>query len=682
MVYIRHMKEKISYRNLIVIATLLLILLVVFSLLSVASSISYINVDSTGDVWDLRDFDFENYNAYLVSWIEVIPNALLTPEEYTGFVNDAVIIDNAGTLDYYTSRMRILVPDDGWYTFARKSADYSHRIYVNGEWMVDMGLPGESPETDIPDTGRILFKAKATNGVIELVQQSSNFVHREGDTHAHWYVGTGNALENEVRADDYFTSIIMGCFLILFLVFVLLFFMLRQNRALLYFALFCLMWFMRTGVTDGRIFTVLFPWMDWFIKFRIEYIAIPVSAVLTLAIIDSLFPKILQKTVLRILYIFSAVYLLLFLFAGTVFMSYALLGAYAVYGLTIIYIIVRFAMKLRKISMGQGIFLLGVALFFISAVGDATGYLGLVTITSFDVTKVSLLLFALCKATAVFIATMDEVELAKIRERRAVAENAALKKLSRMKTEFLQDIKHEIRNPLHVMSLRTDFIYMQLDTEYEKEDVRKALHVIQNEAIRLERMVNGMVELATMDGGQLVRKRADFAEMLRHCAERVRLLILQKWNVLHINIPSDLADVYAEIGQLERVSVNLLENANNNTTHGEITIEASVENDYIIVRISDTGDGIDPEILPRVFERGFSGKGGKGYGLSISKTIVEAHGGSIEIDSELHKGTTVTFTIPVYGGQGALGSPGEADSPGEFGRLVEIDGHDEVSEDQ
>jgi signal transduction histidine kinase len=87
------------------------------------------------------------------------------------------------------------------------------------------------------------------------------------------------------------------------------------------------------------------------------------------------------------------------------------------------------------------------------------------------------------------------------------------------------------------------------------------------------------------------------------------------------------------------------------TQNGEILLEASFKNNYITVHVSDTGEGVPPEFLSRVFERGVSGKGGKGYGLAICKTIVEAHGGEIKIKSEQGKGTAVTFTIPVYGGQ-------------------------------
>jgi len=97
----------------------------------------------------------------------------------------------------------------------------------------------------------------------------------------------------------------------------------------------------------------------------------------------------------------------------------------------------------------------------------------------------------------------------------------------------------------------------------------------------------------------------------------------------------------------------LLSNAANHTQNGEIALTADFSDGYISVSIADTGEGIDPELLPRIFERGVSGRGGTGYGLVICKTVIEAHGGVIKAESEPGKGTTVTFTVPVYGGQEA-----------------------------
>jgi signal transduction histidine kinase len=230
-------------------------------------------------------------------------------------------------------------------------------------------------------------------------------------------------------------------------------------------------------------------------------------------------------------------------------------------------------------------------------------------------------------------------------------ENAVLENLSRMKTEFLHDIKHEVRTPLHVISLGTDYIHQCFDTGILTDEGRNIVTTMQNEALRLGRMIEGMVELATMDGKQANRKKIDFAAMIRTCAESVKLKAENKHNILNIETAPDLPNIYAETEQLERVLINLYTNAIEAAAHGTITVKSSAADNYITVIIADNGSGIPPELLPDVFKRGVSGKGGKGYGLYICKTIIEAHGGNIKIESEQNKGTAVTFTIPVYSGQ-------------------------------
>jgi signal transduction histidine kinase len=234
-------------------------------------------------------------------------------------------------------------------------------------------------------------------------------------------------------------------------------------------------------------------------------------------------------------------------------------------------------------------------------------------------------------------------------QRKLDEQNDMLAKANSAKTEFLQDIGHEIRNPLQVIAYGVDFIRGGMDGG--TEEALDALNTIQNEAVRLGNMINGMVELATISGNPASRAKTDFAAMLRHSAEAARPLCEQKRDALRVEIAPGLPSVYAVAEQLARVPVNLLQNAINATEGGEISVMATLAEGRVTVGISDSGTGIAPELLPRVFERGVSGGGGKGYGLSICKTIVEAHGGAIEIESKRGKGTTVTFTVPVYGGQ-------------------------------
>jgi signal transduction histidine kinase len=654
-------------------AALPLILLVAWVLIVIAQPLPLQNVwsevelvqDADGtwtsrqtNIIDLRNFDFENYAARTRAYPDAVTGELLSPEEFhawTGEIRRLQYI--GGHIHYLTTRTLFLVEDGKWYTFSRLSIDYSHRLYVNGELLLYFGEPAATPETNIPRTGRITFTAQGVDGVIEFIQQSGNHVHRFSgvNSHADWYVGTGTSLSDSVRAEQYQTNIILGSFLTIALLFTLLFFIYAQNRATMYFALFCMVWFARVGTTGTRVFSVLFPQLDWFAAFRIQYVAIPLSAVLTFAIVNVLFPKILHKPVLYLLYGISTVFTLCFMLMNTVLMRDLLDYVFVVYVIGIVYltgcIVIRQFILRRKINTEQSIFLVGLLLFFVGALTDMGYFEQLFHTPPFHLTGVAMLVFSLCMAVAVFTSAMKETERIKLKSLKLTAENAALESLTRIKTEFLQDIKHEVRNPLQVISLGAEFINRSIGNPTSEEETRKSIIVVQNEAVRLGNIINGMVEMATMSG-VASRKKVNFATMLKDCAESARIPLLQKNITLHIDIAPGLPYVYIEAEQVSRVPVNLIANAANSMETGIIIITAEADERYITVKIRDTGEGIPPDIIPKIFERGISGKGGEGYGLSICKTILEAHGGTIEIQSERGHGTCATFTIPIYGGQG------------------------------
>ncbi|MHB9143987.1 MAG: sensor histidine kinase [Symbiobacteriia bacterium] len=124
---------------------------------------------------------------------------------------------------------------------------------------------------------------------------------------------------------------------------------------------------------------------------------------------------------------------------------------------------------------------------------------------------------------------------------------------------------------------------------------------------------------------------------------------------LEENWPSDLPEVWADRDRLKQVFLNIITNALNHTpAGGRVTVSLASQGDRVEVGIRDTGHGIPPEDLPRVFERFYRTDkarsreaGGTGLGLSIAREIVHAHGGEIHLTSELGKGTEVRFTLPV-----------------------------------
>jgi signal transduction histidine kinase len=148
---------------------------------------------------------------------------------------------------------------------------------------------------------------------------------------------------------------------------------------------------------------------------------------------------------------------------------------------------------------------------------------------------------------------------------------------------------------------------------------------------------------------------------VREAADSLRLQVEAKGLRLDVDAAPDLPPVFADYDQIERVILNLMTNASRATpSGGTITIAASARGGDVVFSVTDTGVGIPRDYLARVFEPFVqvpkAAAGGSGLGLTISKRIVEAHGGQLTAQSEPGRGSTFTFTIPIGNGQ-AAGAP-------------------------
>jgi signal transduction histidine kinase len=128
-------------------------------------------------------------------------------------------------------------------------------------------------------------------------------------------------------------------------------------------------------------------------------------------------------------------------------------------------------------------------------------------------------------------------------------------------------------------------------------------------------------------------------------------MLERKGTELTVRIEDGLPDIFGSAEEITQVLFNLLSNAGKYAESATVAACARRVGEYIEITISDTGKGIAPDFLPRAFERYQSGEsGGTGVGLAVCKEIVENHGGSIALESELGKGTTARIRFPVYKG--------------------------------
>ncbi|MDR1159000.1 MAG: HAMP domain-containing histidine kinase [Oscillospiraceae bacterium] len=232
-----------------------------------------------------------------------------------------------------------------------------------------------------------------------------------------------------------------------------------------------------------------------------------------------------------------------------------------------------------------------------------------------------------------------------------------LMELDKLKTEFYQDMHHEMKTPLNVISSDVQAADDMMDFSMDKNYIREKLEHAQDEIIRLARMVENSLDLAAAQVGRRHMEPVDFAALLRTNAEAFRPLLERQGNTLSVQISDSLPKLTGNRDMLLQVIYNIMGNAAKHTRNGEITVSLNrAAAGGLEAAIRDTGEGIAPEILPHVWERGVTSNG-TGYGLSICKAFVEdIHGGWIRIESKPGKGTAVTFALPLYNGESKMES--------------------------
>lgn len=646
-----------SRKNLIPFITLPLMLAACIALLLLAGNSQFERTEGHGATWDLSDFSFESSSALLVGEVEYIPDALLTPEEFDARANEALIGDPGDELSFCTSRQFITVPDGHVYRLIIQSVDYAERLYINGTWMADVGMPGESAETSTPGTSMLSYTIEPEDGQIVIVRQASNFVHREAGWHDGIYIGWSTVLGP--LADNGVTLMIMGCFLALFLVHLALYLILRSYKANLYFALFCLVWFLRTSVTGVKELANLVPDLSWDVAFRIEYLALPATAVLIILMLSELFPGVLPRWFKRAVYVLSGLFVGIFLFAPTLVSSWAIIGCYIYMGASIIVVLVCFLLRFRRPRPEQIISLLGTALFLYSGFRDMFYYSGihLPPMGNMDLSRITMLFFVLCQMTAMFMGTLRATEEARAAEQRLTVENAALDKLNQMKTEFLGNISHELKAPLTAMSS-----HAQIVVEHENQSNTPDTYVLDKmllldaEAKRMAASVSQLQDVSRIEEGQMDWhfEPVDCRALVQGVVTSFFPAPIRNRNTLVVDLPETLPLVLCDAEHIRRVLLNLITNAVRFTKEGSITLLAQQQSDCVAITVSDTGSGIAPERMPYLFDRYYSKEvsdevrpTGSGLGLFIAKRTIQAHGGTIWAESEVGAGSSFTFTLPL-----------------------------------
>ena len=218
-----------------------------------------------------------------------------------------------------------------------------------------------------------------------------------------------------------------------------------------------------------------------------------------------------------------------------------------------------------------------------------------------------------------------------------------------IKNDFISSVSHELRTPLTAIKGWSE----TLEAGYDEETYRKGMKVITHETGRLEGMVEELLDFSRIQNGRFTLQMAN-TDIIAELDDALLIYTdkARKENkTIHYSEPESLCVVYGDKNRLRQVFINVIDNAMKYTDPGgSVDISVEKNDDTLSIIVADTGIGISAADLPKVkakFYKANSTRRGSGIGLAVADEIISMHGGTLDIDSVLGKGTTVTITLPL-----------------------------------
>ncbi len=227
-----------------------------------------------------------------------------------------------------------------------------------------------------------------------------------------------------------------------------------------------------------------------------------------------------------------------------------------------------------------------------------------------------------------------------------------LKKLDRIKSEFVNTVSHDLRSPLTAILGYTELIERAGPVNNLQRDfIRRVQHSVQN----ITGLVNDLLNLGRIEAGfDSHREPVHLKQLIENSLGELKALIESRQMKLVCQLPESFPPVFANPVQMRQMLDNLLDNAMKYSPNGStISVAAEVQQDQVILQFKDTGIGIPPKDLPFIFDKFYragniqKGTSGSGLGLSIVKSIVDGHQGRIWVDSTLGEGSIFTVVFPL-----------------------------------
>ncbi len=642
-------------------------------------------------ILDLTSWNFEQNGTLLLTdgW-ELYRDRLLGPEDFEGSAlqPDAYVklphvwknrTDTGEGLATYRLQI-VLSPDQTLTKKAMRVLDIhsAYRIFVNGRLSGDSGELGASPGPPEAAVYPSIVIFPVMEGSNEIIIQVSNSTYQKGGLQSSFSFGEPLEVYKYRERGLAWKLSVMAALATLGIYHLALFRMRKNDRMSLVISITCLLMSLRIMVLNDGILTLMAPSLAALWS-KLEYFTLYAGIPFLLATIQLLYPKEVSKRVTGAMWLFGGALAVSVLVLPVKLYSCTFIP-FLVFLLAVLgYCLFVLGYAVARSRTGAWINTLCVFMLFAAVINDLLFEQGLVQ--SVNLMPISVFLFAFAETLVIAhryskayvdvenvsgqLAQLNQQLEEKIKERTEALEitnahlmyaNEHLHQLETSRRELIANVTHELGTP---MTSIQGYMKALLDGVIQPE--KQYIQLLYDKIQMADRLVQDLFDLTKLEEGQTTFHMVDvivddlfdeyFSSFQWDVENQGIHFLLQKPETIQEGLPVARIDPI----RIRQVITNLVHNALNYTEEGgTITIRGEYGRDRLVIQVTDTGKGIDPQLLPHIFDRFVKGNGkkrsardGSGLGLAIAREIVMHHGGILTVHSEYGKGSTFQFDIPI-----------------------------------
>jgi signal transduction histidine kinase len=597
----------------------------------------------------------------------IIPDTYGKVPSYWTSYSDA--IDDISGFGYGTYRLRILLPEAFPDSLSLQIPvfDSSYELFLNGEYICGNGKTGRSKQLAKPGYLPYIHSFYNTADTLEIVIHVSNYSHRRGGFWMNMNLGQKEQVLKKNEKTKLFNYGLSGILLGTFLLFFAFYFLERENKAFLFFALTTL------GVLLRILHTGLFPLsylfeQSWSLTVKLEYVGLYIALVFGVFYLDELFPsKFMRKIALANAALFITATIIVLIFPPYIF-SYAIYALYALVLFFLTYYIYRSFLGTLKKKTKDTVMFFSFILFLLSVINDIlvaqsvhpfnAPYLIPFGFLLFIGIQVLLLMMQWITNYKQRTAMHDELQHVNLNLESIIDErtrdlnktNSELKAALEIKKRVFSIIAHDLKSPIASLAQYSDLMIEEFGNEKNAEIIYELRKLSYSSVDLIENMLHwGMKQENHI---QYHAEDVNIAEIVTELHDLFHPSFKTKRITFKQHISKGLTG-HCDKSLLTIILRNLLHNAIKFTPeNGSVTITAEKKKAEVTVSVSDTGIGIEEKRIDKILNneiestRGTAGEKGTGLGLSVVRDLVNINKGTFHIESKPGSGTSVTFSLP------------------------------------